>query len=471
MLLALILVPATGIAYLLTVPRLVQVSPQPEAANVPANAALSLTFSRWVSQAEILPRLTVSPTVEGSYSVQGKTLTFQAKDAWPNGTRIQIQLQPGARAAGWPRLATREHASWSFTIGQPHLVYLYPADGPSNLYLLNPFTGEAQQLSDSSGGVLDFDVVESLNSIFFSANGPAGSSSIYRLPGVELQETTPGTASNATPESQLGKAEQVVPCPQARCRAPRVSPQGDFLAYEQTAFPGQENPSFPQVWLLPLENGLAQPGKAPALAGPTDHQTLQPQWSPEGLLTFYDTNLSAFTILDPHSGETRHFPNQTGYPGSWDPAGERYTAPEITFPEGALRENAPVGISHLIEYQLNQDATQDLSGSEVVEDAFPAYSPDGARLAFARRYLDTVRWTPGRQLWLMQADGTQPQAMTDDPFHNYFDFTWSPDGKQLAFVRFHQTELTEPPEIWMMEAGTASSRRLVSGGYSPQWLP
>ena len=43
----------------------------------------------------------------------------------------------------------------------------------------------------------------------------------------------------------------------------------------------------------------------------------------------------------------------------------------------------------------------------MVEDVSPVFSPDGKWIAFARRYLDPLRWTPGRQVWLMRADGTE----------------------------------------------------------------
>ena len=51
-----------------------------------------------------------------------------------SGQMVSVQLEPGARAAGFPFGATRQATSWSFTIGHPRIAYLYPADAPAELF-------------------------------------------------------------------------------------------------------------------------------------------------------------------------------------------------------------------------------------------------------------------------------------------------------------------------------------------------
>jgi Tol biopolymer transport system component len=68
--------------------------------------------------------------------------------------------------------------------------------------------------------------------------------------------------------------------------------------------------------------------------------------------------------------------------------------------------------------------TEDLSKDVNLEDTAPVFSPDGTHIALARKYLNTVLWTPGRQLWLMQADGSQAEGLTDEPFYNHYDLAW-----------------------------------------------
>jgi Tol biopolymer transport system component len=89
----------------------------------------------------------------------------------------------------------------------------------------------------------------------------------------------------------------------------------------------------------------------------------------------------------------------------------------------------------------------------------------------ARKYLDAARWTPGRQIWLMSPDGKEFQALTNAPYFNHSSFAWSPDGQQLAYLRFNQEKLTDPPELWLMNADGSQPIQLVIGGYAPQWIP
>ena len=56
-------------------------------------------------------------------------------------------------------------------------------------------------------------------------------------------------------------------------------------------------------------------------------------------------------------------------------------------------------------------------------DTSPAWSPDGTRLAFLR----------DKQIWLLPADGGEPEAVTDLPLGAGAP-AWSPDGTRIAFV-------------------------------------
>ena len=101
------------------------------------------------------------------------------------------------------------------------------------------------------------------------------------------------------------------------------------------------------------------------------------------------------------------FPNQTGQGGVWRPGGSQFLAPEIVFVDtgsSSVTGLEPRADSHLILYDLESQTTQDLTPGEGIEDTSPVFSPDGKFLAFARKYLDAQRWTPGRQLWLAQVD-------------------------------------------------------------------
>jgi hypothetical protein len=291
-----------------------------------------------------------------------------------------------------------------------------------------------------------------------------------------------------TPAPTFIQPETVLSCPQAQCRSVEVSPNGDFLAFERLALPDSVEPVPTRVWILPL----GEPGE-PFLAGDPDHQTLQPAWSSNGLLAFYDTAEAAFIITEPGAGvgERARFPNQTGQPGDWQPGGAIYAAAEIFFLDpntsSVLQNLERLADSHLLLYVIDNGETQDLTQLEGIEDVGPAFSPDGAYLAFGRKFLDVRQWSPGRQLWLMRLADGEAFQLINDPLYNHYDFAWSPAGDRLAFVRFNQSLLTEPPEVWTIDlvsavadtsatgetntAAPGAARQIITGGYAPQWLP
>jgi Tol biopolymer transport system component len=325
-----------------------------------------------------------------------------------------------------------------------------------------------QQLTSETGGILGYDINREGTAVYYSTVGENGGSAIYRfnLGGSDLNSDSQG--ENIV---LVGSPDLILECPQASCRAPRISPDGDLLAYERTASAGSGGAEFPQVWIINLGAGSS---KSPQLAGDADHQTLLPNWSPDSLLAFYDKDQSAFIFFDPATGKTITFPNQTGEGGSWHPGGNYYTAPEITFVSGVSDGESgleTLAVSQLIRFDMTDKTSLNLSPDGYVEDTYPAYSPDGTALAFSRKFLDDSSWTPGRQIWILPDGNSQAVQYTFNPNIHYYYFSWSPDGRRLVYARVDQTRLTEPPEIWMLDPQTGTSEELVKGGFSPRWIP
>ena len=148
--------------------------------------------------------------------------------------------------------------------------------------------------------------------------------------------------------------------------------------------------------------------------------------------------------------------------------------PEIYSNEIADPElNAELGAipsSRLLQYSLD-GSYLDLTGVDDVEDASPEFSPDGSNLAFGRKYLDITRWTPGRQLWIMDTNTQEIREITNEPEENHYDFVWSPDGSLLALARFNKSQLTSPPEVWLTNSDGSYMNKIMPGGYAPHWIP
>jgi Tol biopolymer transport system component len=248
------------------------------------------------------------------------------------------------------------------------------------------------------------------------------------------------------------------------------------LAFERAPLPGSASSLFPQVWLLDLP-GSSNEGEGSLteeLASDPDHPAHTPAWSSRGLLVYYDVIEKAYIVLDPENGTTMAFPNESGETGSWSPEGSYFVAPEIlSLPagQGTQESGDAISASHLIRFDPETGSSRDLSQGPFVEDTSPSVSPDGSHLAFARRYLDASRWTPGRQAWVMRTDGSQAIPLSNAPSYSHSAFAWSPDGRQVAYLRFNQETLTDPLELWTVSSDGSDPTQLVIGGFAPQWIP
>jgi Tol biopolymer transport system component len=466
LLIGLLLAAGLALVFVWQTPKVVGISPAAGARDVTANAVVQVTFSRAMQPETVYSRLRIQPTVRGNFTWLGNTLTFTPDQPWPAGATLQVQLAAGALSDGFLPQPLNSEVRWSFTVRQPRLVFLYPSDGPANIYYQGPNTGENYLLTDTIRGVQDFDVSPDGSAIWYSERNARGGSDIYRL-SLPQQETS---NQEGAPEATPAVPELVVECPQALCRAVTLSPKGEYLAYEREALPQAGQATDPQVWMMRLSGADTKP----FLAGELDHQTILPAWSSQDKLVFYDSTDAAFVLYDPAQGEIDRFSNQTGQPGDWQPDGQAFLAPEILFldPGPAVVSGLErLADSHLLLHDWQTNTTRDLTQQEGIEDAAPAFAPDGASLAFARKYLDPQRWTPGRQLWLMRLAENVARPLTADPVYHHFDFAWSPDGGWLAYVRFNQTALTEPPEIWITQPLTGQTNLIIRGGYAPQWIP
>lgn len=86
----------------------------------------------------------------------------------------------------------------------------------------------------------------------------------------------------------------------------------------------------------------------------------------------------------------------------------------------------------------------------------PTFSPDGSKIAFVSDRAG------GDNLWVMNADGSEPTAITDEAEHIVHNPYWSPDGEFLVGRKgFYSTRSIMAGEIWMFHAGGGNGVNLV----------
>lgn len=452
---ALTVVVATA-GFFLAAPQVTSFSPAPGAENVPRSSSIEIEFDQPMDRASVESRLSIKPALTGEFRWNGSRMQFTPREPWPEGSEVTVRLGAGARNTYFLPLAGGEN--WSFTVAPAQVLYLAPAEGPARLIGHPLREAFGQPLPEPSAEIADYDVARAAGILAY------------------LQADAEGVFSLYHHDLATGERTEVYECPVGvRCLQVAVSPDGSWVALvrRETAESdtGVRQLTARRVWVMGT-----RPDAEPVPLGREGAESHSPAWAAQNQLGYYDADRGVVAVVERESDgtweEVSAVPHPLGERWSWSPDG-RF----VVFPEVELLEDSPVkGVDfygHLYRVEIETGLRTDLSGGlgDLVEDAAPAYSPDGLWIAFARKSLRPEEWTPGRQLWLMRSDGTQSRQLTDDPNYNHAEITWNASGSRLAYVRFLQVELDRPPEVWWMDLESEEQSLLVEGAYAPQWMP
>ncbi|MDD5700924.1 MAG: S8 family serine peptidase [Dehalococcoidales bacterium] len=101
---------------------------------------------------------------------------------------------------------------------------------------------------------------------------------------------------------------------------------------------------------------------------------------------------------------------------------------------------------------------------------FPAWSPDGAKLAFMNcSGAPSLPFTLDSEVWVADADGSNIKNLTNNPAADELP-AWSPDGSRIAFV----SERDGISAIYVMNSDGTGTTRITdtsSANRSPNWSP
>ncbi len=112
-------------------------------------------------------------------------------------------------------------------------------------------------------------------------------------------------------------------------------------------------------------------------------------------------------------------------------------------------------------FTMNPDGTGQTQVSDgTANDQNPAWSPDGAKIAF------TSGAAGAAQIWTMSTNGTGRTNVSNNAFNDY-DPGWSPDATKLAFTR-------GAGQVYTMNANGTSQTNISNSGSNdqdPAWSP
>ena len=123
--------------------------------------------------------------------------------------------------------------------------------------------------------------------------------------------------------------------------------------------------------------------------------------------------------------------------------------------------SARTGAPHVYVMNADGTGTTALTSGEKYNDTHPTWSPDAASIAFAR----------DGDVYVMGADGSDPKRISDLNAQES-DPVWSPDGEWIAYIK--RTPGTPVQNLWVMHpAGTGRRALTKQAGraFTPSWSP
>jgi Tol biopolymer transport system component len=304
--------------------------------------------------------------------------------------------------------------------------------------MIDPAGGTERRLTRETVDVIDFALAPDGGRVAYTRQDGLARTSIWTV------NVSTGATVRLSPDETASFSE------------PAWSPDGDLIVFERRQA---------------LTNAIANPKLVAARAdgapggliyGRGDEVGFGARWSPDGArLAFFDPIRLAVIIFN-FTPDRVTIPVQTTVAFDWSPDGRHLVIEDIVADGGAFQHV-------LLLADSATAATTRLTRASGLDEAAPAWSPDGRSIAFTQR--PTAGTVGGAQAMLLDyATGQRrPLARETAAEVETTAIAWSPDGATLLLNRLSLNDPSAETTLWLNDLATGESRRL-GVGEAAAWL-
>jgi Tol biopolymer transport system component len=339
----------------------------------------------------------------------------------------------------WVAFNGQEHTGNAAPAG---ILYLSWDENEHNqLFFINPAGGATRQLTTVPFGIFDYTVGQEKGQVVFSSLREDGGSDLYALDPHNPDDV-----------------EMILTCGGDLCSGPVWNPAGNLLIYERRPLSAPNTPpGEPRLWWL-------EPATGETIAVFNDAQWLGhgAGFSADGAwLSYIAPQFQEIHAYNRQSGQIVVIASQSGEPAAWHPTDNVMLTSQIQ-PQGEAFA------THLFRVEIPSAEVTNLSNEVAVNDGTASFSPDGALILFGRK---VARAPMGRQLWVMQPDGSDPVRLTHEFNYHHGLPSWASDGERVLMQRFNIEENNGLPGVWVLDVAGGTLTEIITPGIQPKWLP
>ena len=292
-------------------------------------------------------------------------------------------------------------------------------------------------------------------------------------------------------------------------RDPQRSPDGKWVAYTVTRAIRETDKNDTDVWMVSWD------GREQIQLTSTPDSESRPRWSPDGkFLSFVssrqDSKAAQVWLLNRSGGEAVKVTDVKGGVAdyAWSPDSQRLALvvsdpdPSVPDEDDKVKDAPAKTLKPIVvdRYQFKSDAGGYLRGERshlylfdvaaylldpakkkpeiltpgTFNETSPAWSPDGRQIAFIRRHRDDgdVDKMPNADVFVIDArTGAQPRRLTSTTAEESGALSWSPDGRSIAYrlgdeVKYSAYDQAKLAVIGSSWRGSANAHRRRSTGRS-----
>jgi serine/threonine protein kinase len=408
------------------------------AAGVPILATVAAATLWWRPRPQVPPPTVVPLTGErhaggGSFSPDGTQIAYSS--AGEDGSNWDIWLKIVGEAEA--RRLTSDPAfdsspAWSPDGTQIAFLRSDPQGWTARIYLVSPLGGPERRLSE-------FRAWGQLDQLSWSQDGRWVATAKAR------SGSDPPGGIHLIPVAGGEPRAVTFPKPGAWDVSPSFSPDGRALAYvscEGVLAMGNAN-SVCDIYALPLDSDL-QPQEARPLTGQR-LPMIGLTWTRDGRSIVYSAGGAGGAYL------WRVRADGGAPPQRVELAGRGAAAPATARSRDRLVFTRLEWVPDIYRLQPGGSPTPLLRSR--FGEVFPQYSPDGRRLAF-----QSGRAGGAPEIWLAEADGSNPVRLTRGPGQYQGSPRWSPDGRSIAFDSYGESGHSD---IWTIGAEGSGLRQMT----------